>query len=128
MFRTAVRVTSDVQEQMDAVNLAELIATSNGYIANVPRRPSLIAQRDYAKVDKLKKTNFYLAFITDDLSKAIRASQNITVLACVSETEQKRKTKTKQIWHFLILTWAKLFEPTVHYGTFESISTTPRLD
>ncbi|KAK6735582.1 hypothetical protein RB195_018662 [Necator americanus] len=32
--RTAVRVTSDVQERIDAVNLAQRIANSNGYIGS----------------------------------------------------------------------------------------------
>ncbi|KAK6735346.1 hypothetical protein RB195_018509 [Necator americanus] len=34
MFRTAVRVTSDVQERIDAINLAQRIANSNGYIVS----------------------------------------------------------------------------------------------
>ncbi|KAK6734949.1 hypothetical protein RB195_018258 [Necator americanus] len=70
MFRTATRVKSDVQERIDAVNLAQRIATSNGYIADWPL---LIAQRDLCHDDS-KKINFCLRFITDDLSKAIRAS------------------------------------------------------
>ncbi|KAK6762751.1 hypothetical protein RB195_023456 [Necator americanus] len=67
-------MTSGVQERIDAVNLAQRIATSNGYIADVPRRPGLIVQREYAQVDDSKKINFCLPFMTDDLSKAIRAS------------------------------------------------------
>ncbi|KAK6764420.1 hypothetical protein RB195_024660 [Necator americanus] len=74
MFRTAVRVTSYVQERIDAVNLAQRIATSNGYIVDSPRRPGLIAQRDYAKMDDSRKISFCLPFITDYLSKAITTS------------------------------------------------------
>ncbi|KAK6762994.1 hypothetical protein RB195_023630 [Necator americanus] len=50
------------------IKLARRIATSDGYIADVPRRPGLIEQRDYAKVGDSKKINFCLPFITDDLS------------------------------------------------------------
>ncbi|KAK6761311.1 hypothetical protein RB195_022392 [Necator americanus] len=39
-----VRVKSDSQERISAVNLVQRIANCNGYIANVPRRPRLIAQ------------------------------------------------------------------------------------
>ncbi|KAK6725469.1 hypothetical protein RB195_004040 [Necator americanus] len=74
MFRTAVSVTSDVHERIDAVIIAQRIAISSGYIADVRGRPGLIAQRDYAPVDDPKKINFCLPFMTDDLSKAIRAS------------------------------------------------------
>ncbi|KAK6748468.1 hypothetical protein RB195_001221 [Necator americanus] len=74
MFRTAVRVTSDVQERIDAINLAQRIANSNGYIGNVARRPDLGAQQEYATRVESNKINFCLLFITDDLSKAIRAS------------------------------------------------------
>ncbi|KAK6732228.1 hypothetical protein RB195_016547 [Necator americanus] len=74
MFRTAVRVTSDVQERIDAINLAQRIANSNGYIGNVARRPDLGAQQEYATRVESNKINFCLPFITDDLSKAIRAS------------------------------------------------------
>ncbi|KAK6739453.1 hypothetical protein RB195_008128 [Necator americanus] len=74
MFRTAVRVTSDVQERIDAINLAQRIANSNGYIGNVARRPDLGAQQEYATLVESNKINFCLPFITDDLIKAIRAS------------------------------------------------------
>ncbi|KAK6728747.1 hypothetical protein RB195_006038 [Necator americanus] len=74
MFRTAVRVTSDVQERIDAINLAQRIANSNGYIGNVARRPDLGAQQEYATLVESNKINFCLRFITDNLSKAIRTS------------------------------------------------------
>ncbi|KAK6758223.1 hypothetical protein RB195_015818 [Necator americanus] len=74
MFRTAVRVTSDVQERIDAINLAQRIANSNGYIGNVARRPDLGAQQEYATLFESNKINFCLPFITDDPSKAIWAS------------------------------------------------------
>ncbi|KAK6764349.1 hypothetical protein RB195_024612 [Necator americanus] len=37
----ADRVTSHVQERIDAVKIAQQIATFNGYIADVPRRPAV---------------------------------------------------------------------------------------
>ncbi|KAK6763589.1 hypothetical protein RB195_024058 [Necator americanus] len=82
--RTAVRVTSDVQEQIDAINLAQRIANSNGYIGNVARRPDLGAQQEYATRVESNKINFCLPFITDDLSKAIRAS----LVKCGLEDQQ----------------------------------------
>ncbi|KAK6761038.1 hypothetical protein RB195_022198 [Necator americanus] len=72
--RTAVRVTSDIQGRIDAINLAQRIANSNGYTGNVARRPDLGAQREYATVVESNKINFCLPFITEDLSKAISAS------------------------------------------------------
>ncbi|KAK6725470.1 hypothetical protein RB195_004041 [Necator americanus] len=55
---------------INAINLAQRIATSNGYIADVPRRPGLIARREYATVVDSNKINFcpLLLFITDDLT------------------------------------------------------------
>ncbi|KAK6764997.1 hypothetical protein RB195_025075 [Necator americanus] len=74
MFRTAVRVKSDVQERIDAINLAQRIANSNGHTGNIGRRLDLGAQREYATVVETNKINFCLPFITNDLSKAMRAS------------------------------------------------------
>ncbi|KAK6745085.1 hypothetical protein RB195_011661 [Necator americanus] len=52
--------STGIKERIDAVNLAQRITSSDGYNVDVLRRPGLIAQRDYAKVDDSKKINFCL--------------------------------------------------------------------
>ncbi|KAK6728445.1 hypothetical protein RB195_005838 [Necator americanus] len=60
--------------RIDAINLAQRIANSDGYTSTVARRPVLGARREYATVPDSNKINCCLPLITDDLSKAIRAS------------------------------------------------------
>ncbi|EYC07252.1 hypothetical protein Y032_0071g551 [Ancylostoma ceylanicum] len=73
MFRTATKVCSGLAEKEESLVLARQIAASNGYESYISmskrRREALARKRDPNTTDKIP---FYLPFISDEVSTAIR--------------------------------------------------------
>ena len=75
MFTTAIRVTSDAQERASSIKLAQHIARINGYPEKEwPRKSGNFPQRRNLTEEDNSKIVFCLPFISDAMSKAVRAS------------------------------------------------------
>ncbi|EYC43689.1 hypothetical protein Y032_0484g2317 [Ancylostoma ceylanicum] len=75
MFTTAIKVTSDVQERAKSKKLAQHIAGTNGYPEKEwTRKSGRFPQRRNLTAEDNSKIAFYLLFISDEMSKEVRAS------------------------------------------------------
>ncbi|KAK6751288.1 hypothetical protein RB195_002958 [Necator americanus] len=75
MFKTAATVSSEARGRIASINMANRIGQSNGYPAKVSHsNRSHATERRCHRVGQTTKIPFCLPFISDDMSKAVRAS------------------------------------------------------
>ncbi|EYB96818.1 hypothetical protein Y032_0146g2522 [Ancylostoma ceylanicum] len=75
MFATAIKVRSDVQERANSIKLAQHIAHTNGYPEKEwTRKSGRLPRRRNLTADDNSKIAFCLPFISDEMSKKVRAS------------------------------------------------------